>query len=97
VTGFAQLLLKSANQLEIAAEEIKIVHFVRGRWLDADPTAKTDYDDLRNTAKELRKAQKYHLPNPLGGPAKLFDAIADRIRAGEDQKSVMDDYGVRFK
>lgn len=39
---------------------------------------------------------EYRRQNPLGGPAKMFDTIADRIRAGEDLASVMDDYGISF-
>ena len=38
--------------------------------------------------------EKYEAANPLGGPARMFDAIAERIRAGEDYYSVLADYGV---
>jgi hypothetical protein len=31
--------------------------------------------------------------NPLGGPAKVFDAIADRIRAGDEYYAVLHDMG----
>lgn len=48
-------------------------------------------------AKGLRKAHKYHKPNPIGGPAKMFDAIADRIRAGDSMNACMADYGLKFK
>lgn len=40
---------------------------------------------------------EYKQANPLGGPATMFDTIAERIRAGEDMASVMDDYGIRFE
>ena len=36
----------------------------------------------------------YEAANPLGGPARMFDAIAERIRAGEEYHSVLADYGV---
>lgn len=56
----------------------------------------SDRDERLVMAKLLRKAYKYHNPNFLGGPAKMFDAIADRIRAGESIDEVMGDYGVRY-
>jgi|GEM_PF-6577834 len=45
------------------------------------------------TPKQDEKARKYAELNPLGGPAKVFDAMASRIRAGEDYFSVLADYG----
>ena len=36
----------------------------------------------------------YEAANPLGGPARMFEAIAERIRAGEDYYAVLADYGV---
>lgn len=56
-----------------------------------------DFNELCAMAKGLRKAHKYHKPNPLGGPAKMFDAIADRMRAGDSVKECMADYGLKFK
>lgn len=38
--------------------------------------------------------QRYETANPLGGPARLFEAIAERTRAGEDYHYVLADYGV---
>lgn len=38
--------------------------------------------------------RRYEAANPLGGPARMFDAIAERIRSGEDYHSVLADYGV---
>ena len=38
-------------------------------------------------------AEKYKRLNPLGGPAKTFDAMASRIRAGEGYFEVLADYG----
>lgn len=39
-------------------------------------------------------AEEYRKKNPLGGPAKMFDAIADRIRAGEEYHAVLRDYNL---
>jgi hypothetical protein len=40
--------------------------------------------------------EEYARANPLGGPAKMFDAIAARLRAGEPFDEVMHDYGIVF-
>ena len=39
-------------------------------------------------------AKQYAAANPLGGPARMFEAIAERIRSGEDYYAVLADYGV---
>ena len=96
--GLLHLLERSAELLERSAEEIRIAHTVGGCWPRPDEHgAKRDFQELRDMAKGLRKAHKYHKPNCLGGPAKMFDAIADRIRAGGKMKSVMTDYDLKFK
>lgn len=55
---------------------------------------------LREIASELierrAKERAYQAGNPLGGPARLFDAIADRIRAGDEFYSVLADFGLTF-
>ena len=38
-------------------------------------------------------ADAYAAVNPLGGPAVVFDAMAERLRAGEDYYAVLMDYG----
>lgn len=38
--------------------------------------------------------RRYEAANPLGGPARMFEAIAERIRSGEDYYAVLADYGV---
>ncbi len=43
-----------------------------------------------------RAADKYERANPLGGPAKIFEAVASRVRAGEPLDDVMLDYGLRW-
>jgi hypothetical protein len=96
--GLLYLLERSAELLERSAEEIRIAHTIGGRWPRPDEHgAKRDFKELRDMAKGLRRAHKYNKPNCLGGPAKMFDAIADRIRAGEKMKSVMADYELKFK
>ncbi|MGH9369694.1 MAG: hypothetical protein ACRD3M_18740 [Thermoanaerobaculia bacterium] len=47
------------------------------------------------TKPSLRAA--YRKANPLGGPAKMFRAIAERLEAGEDYWAVMQDYGIMFR
>lgn len=42
-------------------------------------------------------AAEYRQKNPLGGPAKMFEAAASRIRAGEPLEYVLEDYGLRFE
>jgi hypothetical protein len=39
-------------------------------------------------------ADKYRKDNPLGGPANMFDAIASRIRLGEEYYAVLADFDV---
>lgn len=96
--GLLYLLEHSAELLERSAEEIKIAHTIGGRWCRHDEHgAHRDYKELREMAKGLRNAHKYHKPNPLGGPAKVFDVLADRIRGGEPIKDAMEDMGVKWK
>ena len=54
-------------------------------------------DEARALADNLEQAAGYWKGNPLGGPAKVFDAVADRIRAGEDLHDVLADYGLVYK
>lgn len=39
----------------------------------------------------------YRNENPLGGPAKMFRAVAERIESGEAFNSVMKDFGIKFE
>jgi hypothetical protein len=50
----------------------------------------------RGTAYDLMRealADRYSGENPLGGPAKVFDAMADAIRAGDEYHAVLRQYG----
>ena len=47
--------------------------------------------------KAAPQAAAYAEKNPLGGPARMFDAIADRIRAGEPMTEVLEDFNLKFE
>ena len=49
---------------------------------------------MQGTAVSSTAAKEYAERNPLGGPAKVFDAIAERLRAGEEYHAVLADYGL---
>jgi len=72
--------------LEDAAE---IIEFEERYRKSADRTL------YRKVAKRLRKIAEYHKPNPLGGPARVFDFMADMIRAGEDYNFILTEYGFK--
>jgi hypothetical protein len=70
----------------------------------AQPAPVQDIPDLiagalgvsRGTAYDLMRealADRYSGENPLGGPAKVFNAMADAIRAGDDYHAVLRQYG----
>ncbi len=49
----------------------------------------------RLRARELdASGEAYAKANPLGGPATMFEAIARRLRAGENYDEVLADYGL---
>lgn len=53
-------------------------------------------DEVRARNRELTGAAREYLKkNPLGGPAKVFEMMASRIRAGEDYHDVLKDYGLQ--
>lgn len=43
----------------------------------------------------LERPGEYEAKNPLGGPANLFWAIAERIEVGEDYHAVLRDMGIQ--
>ena len=52
---------------------------------------------MRAVLATLQRMAEYRANNPLGGPAAMFDTIADRIRAGEPMADVLADYGLVFQ
>ena len=90
-------LATAARLLAREAGALRMCHTVRGRWGADDWQAKADYDEMLDTSKRLMKAHKYMRANPLGGPAKAFDACADAIRAGDDVDRAMTDFGLAWR
>ena len=52
---------------------------------------------IDHLAKPAAVSKEYAKHNPLGGVARMFDIIADRLRAGEDYYDVLDDYSLQPK
>ena len=75
-----------ARELERDLERWKY----RADVLERDLTAARKERDEALTA--LHGIKEYRERNPLGGPAKVFDAMADLIRAGEEFYDVLADY-----
>jgi hypothetical protein len=94
--GLIELLGRAATALEREAAVLRGCHTVRGKWAADEENVRAKYEELRSLAAGLRRAKKYHEPNPLGGPAKVFDAIADSVRAGDDLDSAMARMGVQW-
>jgi hypothetical protein len=93
--GLVETLERAAQFLDDSAAAIRsgfYTDFSR-RWWNQDMKAK--HWECRAVAQRLRRAAKYFGANPLGGPAKVFDAMADRIRAGEDYYAVLADHGFK--
>ena len=44
----------------------------------------------------LAQPEQYQQSNPLGGPAKVFDAMADAIRAGDSYESVLKQFSYQL-
>ena len=89
MAGLCETLTRAATLLEQDAASLRACHTVRGRWPKDEGEVRAVYDEQRQVAKTLRAAARYHAANPLGGPAKLFDAVADQIRAGESVDAAM--------
>jgi hypothetical protein len=89
-----QARLDDAESLINAAVEIMTFEQV-GQWAGVRSWLEQDESDYLQPPDEKRAAHAE--ANPLGGPARMFDAIAERIRAGEDYYAVLDDYGLQHK
>jgi hypothetical protein len=48
---------------------------------------------MDNLRAAIEQAEQYQRNNPLGGPAKVFDAMADAIRAGDDYHATLRSFG----
>ena len=67
----------------------------RGYSMSADAVSDCA-DAIRALITTTPAAQDYARANPFGGPAAVFDAAAERIRAGEPLEEVMRDYGLSW-
>lgn len=94
--GLLETLETAARLLEADAQELKAAHTVRGRWPAEDDLVRVAHEEIQAVAKRLRKAHRYMTPNPLGGPAKVFDACADAIRAGDPIDQAMANFGLAW-
>ena len=96
--GRGATLQQAAELIADEAEILKRSSTVGGRWpSDRESRAtKAEYERWMDIARNLLKAARYFSPNPLGGPAKMFDAIADCIRAGDPVEDVLRDYGLQY-
>lgn len=91
-----ELLLKAAEIIHADAWSLRECHTLRGRWPKSEADAKAEYVEMMKTVKALRKAADYFHSNPLGGPAKVFDACADMIRAGASMEVAMREFGLKW-
>ena len=48
---------------------------------------------MDNLRAAIEQGDQYRRNNPLGGPAKVFDAMADAIRAGDDYHATLRSFG----
>ena len=94
--GLIELLGRAAEEIDREAGSLRACHTVRGRWPTDTAETRAVYQELRDLAAGLRRAKKYHEPNPLGGPARVFDVIADRVRGGDDLDATMADMSVQW-
>lgn len=92
-----ELLVDAADAIEHNALVLRQTNTIRGRYhRDAlGRAAKAQYQIDMQLVRHLRRAERYWARNPLGGPAKVFDAMADCLRAGEPYQDVLRDYGFR--
>ena len=102
-----QHITKIAREALEAAAQQESVATLYGSLPVYDKPAQQDLPDLiagalgvsRGTAYDLMRealearAQSYESANPLGGPAKVFDAMANAIRAGDEYHAVLRQYG----
>lgn len=62
-------------------------------WTSNSPTLKFVNSTVAALRAALAEPEEYAAQNPLGGPAKVFDAMADAIRSGDDYHATLRRYG----
>lgn len=96
ITGYTLTVTTAQAETLILATEI-LARLGIGQFRDALerlPTREFMPDGWHEDMDSIGKILSRHM---IGGPAKMFDAIADRIRAGDSMKSCMADYEMKFK
>ena len=82
---------------DLKTEALKLAREALEDTLTGDLTpyqaAKTITAIREALAEQPAQQQAYEQANPLGGPAKVFAAMADAIRAGDDYHAVLRQYG----
>lgn len=86
----AELCRDFERELAAAHEELNTQAHELERLLNELAAAQ---ERIRELETALLGVKEYREKNPLGGPAKVFDAMADAIRAGDDFNAVCADYG----
>jgi len=96
--GLLGTLERAASLLATEAQGLKECHTLRGRWTGStlDEDARLAHEEMCEAIKGLRAAAEYMRANPLGGPAKVFDACADSIRAGDSVEQAMASFGLAW-
>lgn len=97
IPRLSETIATAARMLLHEADLLRRCHTLRGQWGDDDQQARADYDEMIQTARQLIKAHRYMRESPLGGPAKVFDACADAIRAGEKIDNAMAEFGLAWQ
>lgn len=90
-------LLRVEGERDVKPDD-ECPHWIVERWMDKETGVPVDLwacNECKLRFEPINAAKKrYEAANPLGGPARMFEAIAERIRAGEEYHSVLADYGV---
>lgn len=95
-SSLVDTLQSAAELLELEAAALFECNTYRGAWTQPDHGAKAEHDTMVEVIRQLRRAAEYARPNPLGGPAVVFEACANAIRAGDDIDQAMVNYGLAW-
>jgi hypothetical protein len=82
-------------------EALKLALEAITTYLSESPDASEEaveglWDAINVARKALAQTAQYRQANPLGGPAKVFDAMAAAIRAGDKYESVLRQFGYQL-